>query len=232
MQLKCIAIDDEPLALQLIRQYADKTPAIRIIQTFEDAISGAEFLRNNEVDILFVDINMPDITGIDLVKSLTKKPLVIFTTAYRKFAVEGFELDAVDYLLKPISEDRFQKAVSKAVEFWQYKHAAKDVKGALFIRSEYRIVKIELQDIEYIEGLEDYIRIHLVNAKPIMTLMTLKAATDKLPADKFKRIHRSYIVATDKIKTVVSRKVIMQHSGKELPISDSYSSFVKEWSGR
>jgi two-component system LytT family response regulator len=229
MPLKCIAIDDEPLALELIKNYAAKFPELELLHTFDDAISGAEFIRSIPVDLLFVDINMPDITGLDLVRSLEEKPIIIFTTAHKKFAIDGFELDALDYLLKPISFARFSKAVAKAVEYARYKiKAENETAESLFVYSEYRLIKIPLNEIEYIESLEDYIRIHLVNAKTILTLMPLKKALEKLPADKFKRIHRSYVVAVDKVNSVLNRKVRLTSSA-ELPVSDSYSNFIKEW---
>jgi two-component system LytT family response regulator len=208
-QIKCIAIDDEPLALQLISGYVVKFPQLQLVQVFEDAVSGAEFLRNNKVDLLFADINMPDISGIDLVRSLENKPMVVFTTAYKNFAFEGFELEAIDYLLKPIDIKRFSKAVEKAEEYFQYKNAAKpdEIAESLFVYSEYRMVKINLADIEYIESMEDYIKIHIHNAKTILTLMPLKKVMEKLPADKFQRIHRSYIVPVGKIKSIHNRKV-------------------------
>src|SRR6266508_3870294 len=137
MQLKCIAIDDEPLALELMKEYAGKFPELKMVQTFDDAITGAEFLRKNDIDLIFIDINMPDITGIDLVKSLEKKPLTIFTTAYKNFAFEGFELEAIDYLLKPIDFERFKKAVNRAIEFFQHRQSAKaGSQENLFVRSE------------------------------------------------------------------------------------------------
>lgn len=229
MVLKCIAIDDEPPALDLIAAYIERTPQLQLLQTFDDAISAGEFLRNTPVDLLFVDINMPDITGIELVKSLEEKPMVIFTTAYKKFAYEGFELDAVDYLLKPIDFTRFSKAVSKAQEYNEYRNNSQsNATNHLFVRSEYRVIKINLDDIEYIESLEDYIKIHLVADRPVMTLMPLKKVLEKLPGDKFRRIHRSYIVAVPKVKSVLHRKVQLA-SGKELPISDSYADFVDDW---
>jgi two-component system, LytTR family, response regulator len=229
MPLKCIAIDDEPPALELLRGYIARFPGLELIQTFDDAISGGEFLRKNPVDLLFIDINMPDITGLDLVRSLQDKPMIIFTTAHKKFAHEGFELDAIDYLLKPISVERFSKAVNKAIEYHQYKKQVKnEASENLFIYAEYRMVKIDLKEVEYIESLEDYIKIHMVNAKPVLTLMTLKGVLEKLPADKFKRIHRSYIVATDKVTSILNRKAKLQ-SAVELPISDSYADFISEW---
>src|SRR5262245_43587909 len=149
MELKCVAIDDEPLALELIKQYIAQVPTLKLVGSFHDAISGAEFLRSHPVDLLFIDINMPDITGIDLVRSLEKKPLTIFTTAYKKFAFEGFELEAIDYLLKPIDIERFKKAANKAIEFYQYKLGAMKEEGeSLFVRSEYRMVRIPFHDIE------------------------------------------------------------------------------------
>src|SRR6187402_948271 len=155
-QLKCIAIDDEPLALELIKKYVSRIPALQLLHTFEDALSGAEFLNSSVVDILFIDINMPDITGIELVRSLGKKPIVIFTTAYKNFAFEGFELEALDYLLKPIDFDRFSKAVDKAIDYHKYKNntSIEENTASLYVYSEYRMVKIDLKDIDYIESME------------------------------------------------------------------------------
>jgi two-component system LytT family response regulator len=228
-QIKCIAIDDEPLALQLIAGYVAKLPQLQLLHTFEDAITGAEFLRNSTVDLLFADINMPDISGIDLVRSLEVKPMVIFTTAYKNFAFEGFELEAIDYLLKPIDFKRFSKAIEKAEEYFQYKNAPKteNVNDSLYVYSEYRMVKINLADIEYIESMEDYIKIHQHNDKTILTLMPLKKVMEKLPADRFQRIHRSYIVPVNKIKSIHNRKV--QLAEAELPVSETYMDFVRNW---
>nr|WP_067058881.1 LytTR family DNA-binding domain-containing protein [Mucilaginibacter sp. L294] len=229
MALKCIAIDDEPLALELIKNYVAWFPALQLVNTFEDAISGAEYLRNNPIDLLFIDINMPDITGIDLVRSLAVKPMVIFTTAYKNFAFEGFELEAIDYLLKPIDVKRFGKAVEKAVDYYKYKTAftKEGEDESLYVYSEYRMVKIDLKEIAYIESMEDYIKIHLHNAKTILTLMPLKKVLEKLPEDKFQRIHRSYIVPVKKIISIQGRKVKL--ADIELPISDSYADFARRW---
>lgn len=228
-KLKCVAIDDEPLALELMEQYISRFPSLQLLQTFEDAIGGAEYLKHNPVDLLFVDINMPDITGLDLVRSLHEKPMVIFTTAYKNFAFEGFELEALDYLLKPIDFSRFSKAVEKAAEYYQYKHDNKpEQQENLYVYSEYRVVKVNLADIEYIESMEDYIKIHTTGeTKPVLTLMPLKKALEKLPADKFKRIHRSYIIAVDKVKSIHNRRLKL--ADIELPIGDSYSESVRNW---
>src|ERR1700753_1062618 len=160
IKLRCIAIDDEPLALKLITKYVHQFPELQLVQTFEDAVSGAEYLKQGTTDLLFIDINMPDITGIELVRSLDKKPIIIFITAYKNFAFEGFELEALDYLLKPIDFKRFTRAVEKAVDYYKYRHQpAGDKNGeALYVYSEYRMVKIDLDDIIYIESMADYVK--------------------------------------------------------------------------
>jgi len=230
MKIRCIAIDDESPALLLMREYISRIPFLQLQYTFEDAVKGQALLQQEGTDLLFVDINMPDISGLELVRSLSQPPMVIFTTAYKNFAVDGFELDAVDYLVKPIAFERFEKAVKKAQEFYTYRQRThqSEIPDALFVYVEYRLVKINLADIEYIESLEDYIRIHTTTGKPLMTLMTLKKVLEKLPADQFRRIHRSYIVAFTKVKSIQGRKLRMQ-SGKELPVSDSYLSFISDW---
>ncbi len=223
MTFKCIAVDDELPALALIKNYVAQTSGLQLMQSFHDAITAGEFLRTNEADLLFVDINMPDINGIDLVGSLKTKPLIIFTTAYKKFAYEGFELEAVDYLLKPISFDRFTRAANKAMEILSGRLAQISQPGeSLFVRSEYKMVKIDMNDIEYIEGLEDYVKIHILNNRPVLTLMTMKAFLEKLPATRFLRIHRSYIISLDKLLSVSNKKVLLK-TGTTLPVSDTYS---------
>lgn len=229
MPLKCVAIDDEPLAIELISTYISRFPDLELLQTFEDAVSGAEFLQKNSVDLLFLDINMPDISGIDLARALHKKAMIIFTTAYKQFAYEGFELEAVDYLLKPIDFDRFSKSVQKAIDYHQYKNntlpATDD--ASIYVHSEYRMIKIVLKNIEYLESMEDYVKIHLEDAPAVLTLMPLKKMLEKLPADDFKRIHRSFIVPVKKVRSVQNRKVRL--NSIELPISGSYADEVKEW---
>ena len=231
MQIKCVAIDDEPLALELIKTYTSTHSVLKLERTFNDAVAALEYVRKHQIDLLFIDINMPDINGLEFVRSLQDKPMVIFTTAYRKFAADSYELDALDYLLKPIERERFAKAVTKAIDYFKYKNAVeKKETEALFVRSEYQLVKIYFSDIEYIESVEDYLKIHVSQGKPIMTLMTLKSVLEKLPSDQFKRIHRSYIVPSAKIKSVVNRKVRLTHI--ELPIGDSYTQFIQDWAKR
>lgn len=230
MKIRCIAIDDEPPALMLMKEYISRIPSLQLEQVFEDAVKGQAFLQEQGTDLLFVDINMPDISGLELVRSLTNRPMVIFTTAYKNFAIDGFELNAVDYLVKPVAFERFEKAVKKAEDYFRYHQPAssQEVPDALFVYSEYRLVKILFSDIEYIESLEDYIRIHTSNNKPLMTLMTLKKVLEKLPDDQFRRIHRSFIISYPKIKSVQGRKLRLL-SGKELPVSDSYIDVINEW---
>jgi two-component system LytT family response regulator len=229
MMLKCIAIDDEPLALRLITEYVSRFPALQLVRTFEDALSAAEFLKNTTIDLLFLDINMPDISGIDLMRSLTVKPMVIFTTSYRKYAYDGFQLEAVDFVEKPLELERFTRAVEKALAYYQYKNYANVKPGnpneCLYVNSEYRVVKIDLSTIEYIESMENYICIHLTNDKPVLTQMPLKEALKKLPPDKFQRIHRSYIVPVHKIKSIQNRKA--QLTAIELPVSDAYYETIR-----
>lgn len=229
MQLKCVAIDDEPLALEIIKKYVSDYPTLKMVNTFEDAISGAEYLKRNKVDVLFLDINMPDITGVDLVRSLDEKPMIIFTTAYKKFAFEGFELEALDYLLKPINSSRFGAAIHKAIDYYQFKntdHTGED--EHIYVHSEYRVIKIGIRDIEYIESMQDYIKIHLLSAeKPVLTLMSLKSMIEKIPSGQFIRIHRSFVVARAQIRSIYNRKVKLRNI--ELPVGTNYADFIKDW---
>lgn len=229
-KLKCVAIDDEPLALALIKTYIEATAELNLAQVFEDAIAAAEYLSKYPVDLLFLDIDMPDITGLELYNSLAAKPMVIFTTAYKNFAFEGFELNAIDYLLKPIDYIRFKKAAKKAIDF----HHTQKLKQTetsneyVFVYSEYKLLKIDVSEIVYLESLEDYVKIHLNNGKMILTLTTLKKLIDKLPADKFRRIHRSFVIAIKEVQMISNRKVKLSNDVL-LPISDTYASFIEEW---
>jgi len=229
MQLKCVAIDDEPLALEIIKKYVSDYPSLKLVNIFDDAVSGAEYLKRNKIDILFIDIDMPDITGVDLVRSLQEKPMIIFTTAYKNFAFEGFELEAVDYLLKPINNSRFNAAIQKAIDYYQFKNTSHtEAEDFLFVHSEYRVIKINIRDIEYIESMQDYIKIYLINTeKPVLTLMPLKSVIEKLPANQFIRIHRSYVVARVQIRSIYNRKIKL--SKIELPVGTNYTEFIKDW---
>ncbi len=223
--IRCIAIDDEPLALKQIASYIAKTPFLALEGQFESALQAISFLQENEVDLMFVDINMPDLTGMDFVKSLNNPPKVIFTTAYSEYALEGFRVDAVDYLLKPIGYADFLKASEKAKERIKPKESENtEVQSNdkfLFIKSEYKILRINLSDIKYIEGMREYVRIHQQSEKAIMTLMSMKKMEEFLPKTNFMRVHRSFIVNLDKITTVERNRIVFDKS-TYIPVSEQY----------
>lgn len=232
MALRCIAIDDEPLALELIKNYVKRFPTLEMVNVFEDAISGAEYLNHYGADLLFLDVNMPDINGVELARSLTKSPMIIFTTAYRNYAFESYELQAIDYLLKPIDLKRFTIAVEKAIDFHQHRTISQDKTEdqAIYIYSEYKMIKIWLKDIEYIESMGDYLKIYQSHVdKPLLTLTTMKKLIEKLPAEQFARIHRGFIVAIGKIRSIHNRKV--QLAKMELPVGDAYKDFIDQQKG-
>lgn len=224
--ISCIAIDDEPLALDVLKKYASQTPEINLIATYSDAIEAMNYLQHNPVSLLLLDIQMPDINGFQLYRNLTIKPMVIFTTAYKEYAIEGFEVDAVDYLLKPFNLNRFQKAITKAIAWNQSKGTIETRLASpyLYIHEDYKMVKIVFNDIIFIEALDDYIKIH-TDSKAYMTLLSMKKVLEKLPGNKFKRIHRSYIVATEKIEYVQFRKLGLINN-VELPVGDTYRSEI------
>jgi two-component system LytT family response regulator len=225
MKLKCIAIDDEPLALQQVAAYVQKMPYLELVGQCSSAFQALELLETQPVDLMFVDINMPDLNGLEFVKSLTQKPLLIFTTAYSEYALEGFKVDALDYLLKPFSFSEFSKAAGKArSQFELMQNAPEKLESNdefLFIKSEYKLLRVNLDDIEFIEGMKEYVRIHITGQKPIMTLLSMKSLEEKLPSGKFMRVHRSYIVNLEKV-TTVERMTIVFGDKHRIPISDNY----------
>ena len=223
--ISCIAIDDEPLALKQIVQYIDKTPYLALVDQFENALQAMSFLQDNEVDLMFVDINMPDLSGMEFVKSLTNPPGVIFTTAYSEYAIEGFKVAAIDYLLKPIGYSDFLKAAERAKERIKPKidvpESVKSDDQFLFIKSEYKILRIELSDIKFVEGMREYLRIHIENQSPVMTLMSMKKMEAFLPENSFMRVHRSFIVNLNKITTIERNRIIFDKN-VYIPVSDQY----------
>lgn len=218
--IHCIAIDDEPLALQLISEYCSKISFLKLEKIFTNTDEAKAYLQNNTVDLLFLDIQMPDINGMQFYKNLTEKPPVVFTTAYKNFAAEGFNVDAVDYLLKPFEYDRFLKACYKANEYLDFLRSQELQLNSIFVKVNYEIMKINLKDIELIEALDDYIKIY-IKPNPVLTLMTLKSIQEKLPARDFVRVHRSFIVPIGRIEKFSKTKLWI--SGKEIPIGSSYS---------
>lgn len=222
--ISCIAIDDEPLALRQITSYIEKTPFLDLKESFESPMLAISYLQTQEIDLMFVDINMPDLNGLDFVKSLENPPKIIFTTAYSEYAVEGFRVDAIDYLLKPIDYATFLKASNKATSWFDIHDKKTEQINSnndfLFIKSEYKIVRIKLEDIKYIEGMREYIRIHLNNEKPIMTLLSMKAMEAQLANKNFMRVHRSYIVNLNKITTIERNRIVFDKV--YIPISEQY----------
>jgi DNA-binding LytR/AlgR family response regulator len=218
--IHCIAIDDEPLALQLINEYCGKISFLQLDKVFTNTDEARIWLTQNKVDLLFLDIQMPDINGLQFYKSLANKPLVIFTTAFKDFAVDGFNVDAVDYLLKPFEYDRFLKAVYKSKEYIEFLSSQELQLNSIFVKVNYEIMKINLKDIELIEALDDYIKLY-IKPNPVLTLMTLKSIQERLPVRDFVRVHRSFIVPLNKIEKFSKTKLVV--AGKEIPIGSSYS---------
>jgi DNA-binding LytR/AlgR family response regulator len=230
--INVIAVDDEPLALQLVTGYIEKTPGLKLLGKFENPLEAAGFLSASDVDLVFIDIQMPDFSGIEFTRSMLKGPKVIFTTAYEKYALEGFKLDVVDYLLKPFSYEEFLKAVHKAERLIKLETAPSEKVEAnnefLFLKSDYKIKRINFDDIIYIEGLKEYVKVYTRDdPKPILSLASLKLLEIKLPPEKFMRVHRSFIVNLHRIDTIARSRIIF---GKVyIPVGDQYKDKFQEF---
>ena len=227
--IRCLAIDDEPLALQQIVSYINKVPYLELAAQCQSALEARQFLENDTADAIFCDINMPDLNGMDFVKSLTVAPLIVFTTAYSEYAVEGFKVNAVDYLLKPFGMQDFQRAAMRLKERLKIDdEEKKEIKDntstaddTLFLKTDYRIVKVSIRDIRYVEAMSEYLKVWLEGVpKPIITLLSMKKMEERLP-NYFMRIHRSYIINLTKIQEVNKNRVIMD-ADTFLPIGDLY----------
>ena len=226
--IRCLAIDDEPLALQQIVAYIGKVPFLKLAAQCQSALEARQYLENDTVDAIFCDINMPDLNGMDFVKSLVVPPLVVFTTAYSEYAVEGFRVNAVDYLLKPFGLQDFQRAANRLKDRFEASanptssdNSLTSDDNTLFLKTDYRIIKVSIPDIVYIEGMSEYLKVWIDGeAKPIITLLSMKKIEERLP-DYFMRIHRSYIINLTKIQEVNKNRVIM---GPDvyLPVGDLY----------
>ncbi len=228
MKIDCIAIDDEPLALDIIRDYASKVPYLNLLYTHDNALDALEFIKDHPVDLLFLDIQMEELTGIQFLNVLKNKPMVIFTTAYDRYAILGFELDAIDYLLKPISFERFVKSVDKVFDRIYRKNETSHnqlignilpANDYIFVKSEFHLEKVKLMDIIYIEGMGDYLMIH-TTSKKIMTLQNFRKAEEILPTSNFCRVHKSFIVAIDKIESIERNRIKIGET--LIPVSESY----------
>lgn len=234
MKIKCIAIDDEPLALEQIGSYVQKTPFLELIATCKNAYEALEVLKEKEVDLMFIDIDMPDISGLDLVKSLVKKPQIIFTTAYSEYAFEGFQVDAIDYLLKPINYAAFLKAANKS-KIWfeanspeKAEQQPKSDRKEIFVKSNYKVIRILLADISYIESANEYIKIFLDNQEVITTFMRLKNIEELLPAGDFMRVHKSFIINLNKILAVDRNRIFIDKK-KHIPVGEQYKEIFNKY---
>jgi DNA-binding LytR/AlgR family response regulator len=225
--IKAIAVDDEPLALELIETYCKRFDFLNLEKSFSSTGAALQYLDRNSVDLLFLDINMPAVSGIDFYKSLAHKPMLIFTTSYSEYAIESYELDAIDYLLKPFSVGRFEKAVRKTFEAYNLVHnpTVAEQSKYLMLKVDYGVVKVILADILFVEGLDNYLKIHLQNQSPIVVRMTLKALMEKLNGKEFIRVHRSYIVPVERIESVKQKMITV--SGEEIPVGKNYEDNLK-----
>lgn len=226
--LRAIAIDDEPLPLEILQAYCNQSGFVALEKTFTKTTEAQKYLRRFPVDLLFLDIQMPQLSGIEFYKSLEQNVMLIFTTAHSQYAIDGFNLNAVDYLLKPFSYDRFVLAVNKAKDYFDYLKASESVQNKyIYVRSDYSLIQIAFTDILYIESFADYLDIQLINGKKITTRMPIKTISEKLPPQDFMRVHRSYIIPLNRIQKV--RKKIIYIPEKEIPIGTSYE---EEFFGR
>ena len=228
--LNCIAVDDEKLVLDLLVDNIQKVPFLHLAGRCKNAMEASDVLHKEQIDLLFLDIQMPGLSGLQFLESLHNPPMVIFVTAYKDYAIEGFNFNAVDYLLKPVSFERFLKACNKAQELYdlQQKHTGNEVlPDYFFVHSEYNLLKIAIPDILYIEGMKDYVKIFLsTSARPVITKMSLKAVEEKLSAHRFVRTHKSYILNADKV-TAIKRDLVCIDK-IELPFSDSYKAGLEK----
>ena len=258
MTLHCIAVDDEPLALGLVCAFIEKTPFLKLVGRYSSAVEALQGIQQKNVDLIFLDIQMPDLTGIELARVIERSsvnghgPRIVFTTAFNQFALDGYKVDALDYLLKPFNYEEFLRAATKALNYVELVQRAttpplveaprviepdRKAEDYLFLKVEYQLVRVALDDVLYIEGLKDYVKVHLKHDretgthKPILSLTSLKALEEKLPASRFMRVHRSFIVALDKIEAITRNTI--QIGNVTIPVSDQYkepfNQFVSKW---
>jgi len=235
-KITCVIVDDEPMALSLVESYVDKTPFLDLKRKCSSAIEAMEFLQGNPVDLLFLDIQMPDLSGIEFSKMLPKETRVIFTTAFDQYALEGFKVEALDYLLKPFDYAEFLVAANKANAWFTLVNGNQQKEGSidkefLFVKSEYKQLRIKLADVLYFEGLKDYIKIWLKdNPKPILTLMSLKSLEEELPGTQFLRVHRSFIVSLNNIEVIERSQILINN--QRITVSEQYKEKFLEFVNR
>lgn len=228
MNLKCAIIDDEPLALNLLESYVRKTDFLELTGKYSSAVQALKELPDKHADLLFIDIQMPELNGLEFSKMVSPATRIVFTTAFDQYAIDGYKVNALDYLLKPISYTDFLQAANKAVQWFELLKQPKEEIQSIFVKSDYKLVQIELKNILYVEGLKDYIKIYEEDSpRPILSLMSMKAMEDLLPASRFMRVHRSYIVQKEKIRVIDRGRIVF---GKVyIPISDSYKQAFQEY---
>ncbi len=235
--IRCLAIDDEPLALRQLASYIEKIPFLELVESCESALDANAVMEREPIDAIFIDINMPDLNGMDFVKSLTSPPMVVFTTAYSEYAIDGFKVDAVDYLLKPFGMDDMLRAANKLKAHYELVNGNKTTvqtttaldDDTLFFKTEHRVVRVDINKIRYIEGMSEYLRIHLDDSpRPLIVLLSMKKIEERLPRNIFMRIHRSYIINLKKIQEVNKSRVILD-ADTYLPIGDLYREAFNEY---
>lgn len=230
MTLNCIIIDDEPLAAELLASYAKRTPFLNLVGYYNSAVNAIKPIRENQVDVIFLDIQMPELSGLEFASILPKTTRIVFTTAFSQYAIEGYKVNALDYLLKPISYDDFLRSANKALDWFtsQMKQDTWNQDRFMFVKSEYKLVQIHFDDILFIEGLKDYVKIYLDHGKqPVMSLMNMKKIEEALPKPEFMRTHRSYIVHMTKIHMVDRFRIVFGDTF--IPISESYKEEVQQY---
>lgn len=234
--IRCAVVDDEPLALGLMASYVKKTPFLELVGAYSSAVQAMQEMHDHPVDLIFLDIQMPELNGLDYSRMIPQQTRVVFTTAFNQYALDGYKVNALDYLLKPISYPDFLQAANKAQEWFNLiersqqpeKTEKEEDIQSIFIKSEYKLIQIELKNILYIEGLKDYVKIYEENApKPIMSLMSMKAMEEMLPSDRFMRVHRSYIVQKEKIRIIEHNRIVFGNT--YIPIGDSYKQVFQDF---
>jgi DNA-binding LytR/AlgR family response regulator len=232
--LKCLAIDDEPLALELLEDNISQVPFIKLVASCSNPVEAMKFMQHESIDLIFLDIQMPGLTGLQFIKTVTTKPMFILITAYEKYALEGYELDVVDYLVKPVSLERFIKACNKAWELHQLKKKKEtdaEAPSYFFINADYSMVKVVFADIMWIEGLKDYLKIHLKSSsKPLVARITMKSIEEQLPASKFIRVQKSFIVSKDYITSIRKNSIFI--NDVEIPVGDNYKESIVALTGK
>ena len=233
MKISCIAVDDEPLAVKKISAYIQKTPFLELVAECRSAFEAMEIINSRAIQLIFIDINMPELSGLEFVKSLTEKSYVVFTTAYSEYAVEGFQVDAADYLLKPITYSSFLKAANKVKNLidltaYSQRESPRTTPGHLFVKSDYKLIRIELDHIIFIESQHEYIKIYLINSDPVVTQLSMKTIEEQLPTNHFMRVHRSFIVSLKQISVVERNRIVFD--GKiYIPVSDQYKEKFQQY---